>query len=61
MLQLGIVTMSNEGFEVAFGVEVEAILAFHESLLQAHLYTTEIKCTFVDHLPVVSRRDLCIA
>ena len=50
--------MRNEGFEVTFGVEVEAILAFHESILQAHLDTT---CTIVNDLPEVSRRDLCVA
>ncbi|KAK0510992.1 hypothetical protein JMJ35_006544 [Cladonia borealis] len=53
--------MRNEGFQVTFGVEVEAILAFHESALQAHLNATGTACTIVKDLPEDSRRDLCIA
>ena len=53
--------MKNGGFEVTFGVEVEAILAFHESILQAHLNATDTTCTIVKDLPQDSRRDLCIA
>ena len=53
--------MINESFEVTFGVEVEAILAFHESLLQAHLNTTNPTCTIIKDLPEDARRDLCIA
>ncbi len=53
--------MKNEGFDVTFGVEVEAILAFHESLLQAHLNTTDTTCTIIKDLPEDARRDLCIA
>ncbi|KAK0508313.1 hypothetical protein JMJ35_009397 [Cladonia borealis] len=50
--------MRNEGFEVTYGVELEAILAFHESVLQAHLNTTDTTCTIVDDLPEVSSRAL---
>ena len=58
MLLLGILIMRNEGFEVTFGVEVEA---FHEAVLQGHLNTSDTTCTIVNDLPEVSRRDLCIA
>lgn len=45
--------MINSTFEVTFGVEFEAIFAFHESLLQYHLDTTTTTTTTDDDQPKI--------
>ncbi|KAL2037146.1 hypothetical protein N7G274_010142 [Stereocaulon virgatum] len=45
--------MINSTFKVTFGVEFEAIFAFHESLLQRRLETTTITATANDDIPKI--------
>ena len=53
------VEMINSTFQVTFGIEVECILAFHESVLQNHLATTnETDAKIVKDIPDDIRRKL---
>ena len=60
--------MINPAYKVTFGVEFEAILAFHESLLQHHLSTTATTTTtttevdrpkIIKDIPDDTRRAMC--
>ena len=50
--------MINATFRVTFGIEVECILAFHETLLHKHLATTNTKIEIVKDIPDDIRREL---
>lgn len=50
--------MINETFHVTFGVEFEAVLAFHEDLLKKHLNTIGNNSTIKKDIPEDIRRDL---
>lgn len=50
--------MINSTFEVTFGIEVECVLAFHESLLRNHLAATQINSKIIKDIPEDVRRKL---
>ena len=50
--------MINESFPVTFGVELEAILAFHESLLRQHLHNTGSAAEIIKDIPQDVRTEL---
>ena len=51
--------MINATFSVTFGIEVECILAFHETLLQKHIAATNTKTKIIKDIPDDFRRELC--
>ena len=52
------VNMINSSFQVTFGIEVECILAFHESLLRKHLNNTSSNSEIIKDIPEDVRRKL---
>ncbi|KAF6231442.1 hypothetical protein HO173_010403 [Letharia columbiana] len=50
--------MINSTFQVTFGIEVECILAFHESLLRRYLATIKTDCKIIKTVPEDVRRKL---
>lgn len=51
--------MINATFRVTFGIEVECILAFHETLLHKHFAATNTKPKIIKDIPDDIRRELC--
>ena len=52
------IEMINSNFQVTFGIEVECVLAFHETLLQDHLATTTADSKIIKYIPDDVRRKL---
>ena len=50
--------MINSTFQVTFGIEVECILAFHESLLRGHLNDTNSDSRIIKDIPDGIRQKL---
>lgn len=50
--------MINSTFQVTFGIEVECVLAFHETLLQKHLAATKTTSKIIKDIPEDVRREL---
>ena len=53
------INMINATFRVTFGIEVECILAFHETLLHKHFAATNTKSEIIKDIPDDIRRELC--
>ena len=53
--------MINETFEVTFGVELETVLAFHETLLRRHLQSTSKRFEIIKNIPDDIRKELNLA
>lgn len=50
--------MINSTFQVTYGIEVECILAFHETLLRNHLASTKTDSKIIKDIPEDVRRKL---
>lgn len=50
--------MINSTFQVTFGIEIEAVLAFNQSLLQNHLDSIGSPSKIIKDIPDTARRDL---
>ena len=50
--------MINEAYQITFGVEIETLLAFHESFLREHLQSTQNASGIIKIIPNNVRRQL---